>query len=158
MLDFDLADNLALKVYHKPPFCQGGILRHAAFDAHGEALIRDYDIRCAQGIRTPVRSMSGGNQQKAIIAREIEGRSQLMIFVQPTRGLDIGAIEYIHRQILAERERGSAVLLISLELEEIMALADTIGVIYNGQLQSVAPAHTMTTSQVGQFMMGVRGQ
>lgn len=157
VLDFDLADNLALKVYHRPPFCVGGVLHQSAFDTHGEALIREYDIRSGQGIRTVVRSMSGGNQQKAIIAREIELDSQLMIFVQPTRGLDIGAIENIHRQILAERDRGRAVLLISLELDEIMGLADTIGVIYSGELLSVAPAETMTRHQVGQFMMGVKG-
>lgn len=157
VLDFDLADNLALKVYHTPPCCVGGILHQDAFDRHGEALIGKYDIRSGRGIRTVVRSMSGGNQQKAIIAREIELASQLMIFVQPTRGLDIGAIEYIHRQILAERDRGRAVLLISLELDEIMGLADTIGVIYNGALLSIGPADTMTTSQVGQYMVGVRG-
>lgn len=157
VLDFDLADNLALKVYHRPPFCVGGVLHQSAFDTHGEALIREYDIRSGRGIRTVVRSMSGGNQQKAIIAREIELDSQLMIFVQPTRGLDIGAIENIHRQILAERDRGRAVLLISLELDEIMGLADTIGVIYSGELLSVAPAETMTRHQVGQFMMGVKG-
>jgi ABC-type uncharacterized transport system ATPase subunit len=157
VLDFDLSDNLALKVYHKPPFCVGGILHHDAFDSYGEKLIQEYDIRSGQGIRTMVRSMSGGNQQKAIIAREIELQSPLMIFVQPTRGLDIGAIENIHRQILAERDQGKAVLLISLELDEIMGLADTIGVIYNGELLKIAPADTMTTSEVGQYMMGVKG-
>ena len=87
---------------------------------------------------------------------EIELGSDLMIFVQPTRGLDIGAIEHIHRQILAERDRGRAVLLISLELDEIMSLADTIGVIYNGQLLKISPAHEMTTNEVGQYMMGVK--
>ncbi len=158
VLDFDLSDNLALKVYHKMPFCVGAILHHEAFDRYGEKLIGDYDIRAAQGIRTMVRSMSGGNQQKAIIAREIELESPLMIFVQPTRGLDIGAIENIRRQILDERDRGRAVLLISLELDEIMGLADTIGVIYNGALQRIAPADTMTKSEVGQYMMGVKGE
>jgi simple sugar transport system ATP-binding protein len=99
--------------------------------------------------------MSGGNQQKAIIAREIELQSPLMIFVQPTRGLDIGAIENIHNMILEEREKGKAILLISLELDEIMNIADTIGVIYNGQIQKIAAAETLTTNEVGEFMMGV---
>ncbi|MEG0754989.1 MAG: ABC transporter ATP-binding protein [Oscillospiraceae bacterium] len=157
VLDFPLMDNLALKTYYQPPFCQKGILHHDAFDRYGEKLIGEYDIRSGQGIQTSVRSMSGGNQQKAIIAREIELSSPLMIFVQPTRGLDIGAIENIHRQILEEREKGRAILLVSLELDEIMGLADTIGVIYSGELQKIAPADSLTTNEVGQFMMGVKG-
>ena len=100
--------------------------------------------------------MSGGNQQKAIIAREIEQECPLAIFVQPTRGLDIGAIENIHKQMIAERDKGRAILLISLELDEIMNCADTIGVIYNGQIQKIAPAGQLTASQVGEFMMGVK--
>ncbi|MBO5034881.1 MAG: ABC transporter ATP-binding protein, partial [Oscillospiraceae bacterium] len=156
VLDFTLADNLALKNYYKAPFCEKGILNHSAFDAYGEKLIEAYDVRSGQGIHTVTRSMSGGNQQKAIIAREIELSSKLMIFVQPTRGLDIGAIENIHRQILAERDKGRAVLLISLELDEIMGLADTIGVIFSGEIQKIAPAEELTTNEVGQFMMGVK--
>ncbi len=156
VLDFPLSDNLALKNYYKPPFCQKGILDHAAFEAYAEKLAETYDVRSGQGVRTITRSMSGGNQQKAIIAREIELSSKLMIFVQPTRGLDIGAIENIHRQIIAERDKGRAVLLISLELDEIMGLADTIGVIFSGQMLKIAPAETMTTNEVGQYMMGVK--
>lgn len=156
VLDFDLAANLTLKKYDKPPYCVKGILHQDAFDAHGEKLISEYDIRSGQGIRTTVRSMSGGNQQKAIVAREIDLQAPLMIFVQPTRGLDIGAIENIHRQILAERDRGRAILLISLELDEIMGLADTIGVIYSGEILNIAPADTLTTNEVGQYMMGVK--
>ena len=116
----------------------------------------DYDIRHGQGTRTKLRSMSGGNQQKVIIAREIELDSSLMIFVQPTRGLDIGAIETVHRQILLQRDRGKAILLISLELDEIVKLADTIGVIFNGQLLKVAPAQSLSISEVGKYMMGVK--
>ena len=100
--------------------------------------------------------MSGGNQQKAIIGREIELKSPLMIFVQPTRGLDIGAIENIHRQIIQERDGGKAILLISLELDEIMDLADTIGVIYNGKIQKIADRAALTANEVGEFMMGVK--
>ena len=102
--------------------------------------------------------MSGGNQQKAIVGREIELQSDLMIFVQPTRGLDIGAIENIHKQIIAERDKGKAIILISLELDEIMNCADTIGVIYNGAIEQIAPAETLTMNQVGEFMMGVKNK
>ena len=156
VLDFDLAENLALKDYFKEPYCRRGVLNRDAFDAHGEKLIADYDIRSGQGIATQVRSMSGGNQQKAIIAREIELESGLMIFVQPTRGLDIGAIENIHRQIIAQRDAGKAILLISLELDEIIGLADTIGVMYSGEMRMIAPADTLTANQVGEYMMGVK--
>lgn len=156
LMDFTLSQNLALREYYKKPFSQGGVLDFDKFDSYAKRLIGEYDIRCGQGAKTVVRSMSGGNQQKAIVAREIEEHAKLTIFVQPTRGLDLGAIEIIHRQILEERDRGAAVLLISLELEEIMELADTIGVIYNGQLLKVADASTMTSQDVGRYMMGVR--
>lgn len=155
-MDFSLAENLALKGYFEEPFSRKGIINSEAFDTYGEKLIEEYDIRSGQGIRTVVRSMSGGNQQKAIIAREIERDCGLCIFVQPTRGLDIGAIENIHRQIIAERDKGHAILLISLELDEVMNLADTIGVIYNGEIQKIADAKTLTPHEVGEFMMGVK--
>lgn len=133
-----------------------GVLQPEQILEHSDRLIEEYDIRSAQGSNTSMRSMSGGNQQKAIIAREIELDSPLMIFVQPTRGLDIGAIENIHRQILAEREKGKAILLISLELDEVMNLADTIGVLYNGEFLKIAGADTLTTQEVGRYMMGVK--
>ena len=158
ILDFTLEDNLALKNYFKEPFSRKGILNKKEFETYGEKLIQEYEVRSGQGNRTQVRSMSGGNQQKAIIAREIQQDTPLLIFVQPTRGLDIGAIENIHKQILAERDKGKAILLISLELDEIMNLADTIGVIYNGQIQKIADASTLTTKEVGQFMMGVKNE
>ncbi len=156
VLDFDLASNLVLKRYYQPPYCQKGVLDRNAFAGQAHRLIDKYDIRCGQGGNTQVRSMSGGNQQKAIVAREIEADAPLMIFVQPTRGLDIGAIENIHRQILAERQRGRAILLVSLELDEIMQLADTIAVIYNGCFQKIAPAGQLTQNQLGEYMMGVK--
>jgi len=155
-LDFNLGENLALRKYYREPFAKKGILQFRQFETYANDLIERYDIRCGQGRRTPLRSMSGGNQQKAIIAREIEEHAKLVIFVQPTRGLDIGAIENIHRQILAERDRGTAILLVSLELDEIMELADTIGVIYNGELLKVADASTLTSHDVGRYMMGVK--
>ena len=156
LLDFTLQDNLALRKYHKPPFSMRGVIRHSQFRQYADRLIERYDIRSGQGADTVVRTMSGGNQQKAIVGREIEQRSRLIMFVQPTRGLDIGAIERIHEQILMERDRGAAILLISLELDEIMALADTIGVIYRGELMNIAPAEGMTANEVGRYMMGVR--
>ena len=155
-LDFTLAQNLALRKYYREPFAKGGILDYSQFDRYADQLIEEYDIRSGQGGKTILRSMSGGNQQKAIVAREIEEHAKLIIFVQPTRGLDIGAIENIHRQIIAERNKGVAILLISLELDEIMELADTIGVIYNGQLLKIADASTMTSHDVGKYMMGVK--
>ena len=157
ILDFQLGENFPLKSYYKEPFSKKGILKRNEFESFGEKLIDRYDIRSGQGNKTVVRSMSGGNQQKAIIAREVEKDASLVIFVQPTRGLDIGAIENIHKQIVAEREKGKAILLISLELDEVMSLADTIAVIYSGEILKVADAKTLSVKEVGEFMMGVKG-
>lgn len=156
VLDFDLATNLALKQYYREPFSEKGILHKERFVHYGKELITKYDIRSGQGVATQVRSMSGGNQQKAIIAREIELDSELLIFVQPTRGVDIGAIEFIHKMIIAERDRGKAILLVSLDLDEIMNIADTIAVIYNGQLQKIASRDALTKNEVGEYMMGAK--
>ena len=157
VLDFQLQENFPLKSYYEEPFSKKGILNRNAFESFGNTLIEKYDIRSGQGNKTIVRSMSGGNQQKAIIAREVEKDASLVIFVQPTRGLDIGAIENIHKQIVAEREKGKAILLISLELDEVMSLADTIAVIYSGEILKVADAKTLSVKEVGEFMMGVKG-
>ncbi len=154
--DMTLADNLAIKSYYHEPFSRKGVLQPEIIKAHAEKLAEDYDVRSGSGTDTAMGSMSGGNQQKALVAREIDLDSALMIFVQPTRGLDIGAISHIHRQILKERAEGRAILLVSLELSEIMDLADTIGVIYNGELLKVQQASRLTASEVGRYMMGVR--
>ena len=154
-LDFILRDNLGLRWYYKSPFAKSGVLQFTEFDKYSDRLIDEYDIRCGQRGKTSLRSMSGGNQQKAIIAREIEQHSPFIIFVQPTRGLDMGAIENIHREIIAERDKGTAILLISLELDEVMNLADTIGVIYGGKLLKIADASTLDSQAVGRYMMGV---
>ncbi len=156
VMDFSLSDNLSLRRYYKEPFSNHGILDFEKIHENAKTLIERYDIRSGQGPKTILRSMSGGNQQKAIIGREIEEHSHLIIFVQPTRGLDIGAIENIHNQILAERDRGAAILLISLELSEVMELADTIGVIFSGEMLKIAPAQAMTAHTVGRYMMGVK--
>jgi simple sugar transport system ATP-binding protein len=156
VMDFSLSSNLALRRYTKKPFSSHRILNFTRFRENANELIDRYDIRSGQGPKTVVRSMSGGNQQKAIVGREIEEHADLIIFVQPTRGLDIGAIENIHNYILEERKRGAAILLISLELNEVMELADTIGVIFSGELLKIAPAGEMTRNEVGRYMMGVR--
>jgi len=156
ILDFLLEDNLAMKSYFQPPFSRRGILQQAAIERHANDLIQTFDIRCSAGPVTLTRSMSGGNQQKAIVAREVERESQLMIFVQPTRGLDIGAILSIRRRMIEERDKGRAILLVSLELDEILALADTIGVMFAGRMLKVAPADQMTREEVGEYMMGVK--
>jgi len=155
ILDFPLEDNLASKAYFRPPFSRHGVLQRDAFDRYADDLIKRYDIRCSAGVWTMTRSMSGGNQQKAIVAREVEQDAQLMIFVQPTRGLDIGAIISIRRRMIEERDKGRAILLVSLELDEIMAVADTIGVMFAGRMIKIAPASQMSLDEVGEYMMGV---
>ena len=154
-MDFSLRDNMAIRRYYKEPFSHKGIFNFSESEKYATEIIDAYDVRSGQGAKTIMRSMSGGNQQKAIVGREIEEHTPLIIFVQPTRGLDMGAIENIHKSILAERDRGAAIVLISLELEEVMNLADTIGVIYNGQLLKIADAGTLTSQDVGRYMMGV---
>jgi len=156
ILDFSLENNIALKKYYLAPFAKKGVLQQKEFRNYSDRIIEEFDIRSAEGSPTIVRSMSGGNQQKAIIGREIAQDAALTIFVQPTRGLDVGAIANIRRQIVDERDKGKAVLLISLELDEIMDLADTIGVIFSGELNKIAPAAEFTTNQVGEYMMGVK--
>ncbi|AEV28121.1 ATPase component of uncharacterized ABC-type transporter [Sphaerochaeta pleomorpha str. Grapes] len=156
ILDLSLRENLCLKQYYQQPYCkQNGILDFPNMEKLGSQLISDFDIRCSSGDDTIVRSMSGGNQQKAIIAREIQLNAKLLIFVQPTRGLDVGAIEAIHQRINALRSEGKAILLISLELDEVMKLADTILVMYNGRIQTIRKASELTKLQVGEYMMGV---
>lgn len=156
ILNFSLENNLVLKSYTAPPILNKGILNREEIEKKAKDLIKRYDIRCANGTKTVVRSMSGGNQQKAIIARELDMPSSLIIFVQPTRGLDVGAIENIHRQMIHERDNGKAILLISLELDEVMNCADTIAVIYNGAINTIAEAHTLTATEIGQYMMGAK--
>jgi simple sugar transport system ATP-binding protein len=156
VLDFKLSENLAVRRYYQPPFSQGGVLCPEAFRHFADELIDRFDIRSGQGAETVARSMSGGNQQKAIVAREISMDSALMIFVQPTRGMDIGAIEYIRQRILDERDRGKAVLLVSLDLDEVLDLADTIGVIFKGELLAVSPASELGAGEVGYYMTGMR--
>ena len=155
VLDFTLRDNFPLRQYYSSKFSRKGVINESEFNSYGKNLEERYDIRSSQGGATITRSMSGGNQQKAIIAREVDMQTPLIIFMQPTRGLDAGAVMNIHAQIVAERDRGAAVLLISLDLDEIMDCADTIGVIYSGRINKIAPASELTVDDIGLYMMGV---
>jgi ABC-type uncharacterized transport system ATPase subunit len=154
VLDYDLAENLVLKRYHTNEFKKSGFLRFRKIDAYANRLIEMYDIRSGQGAETLVRSMSGGNQQKAIIAREIDLDPEILLAVQPTRGLDVGAIEYIHKQLVAQRDAGKAVLLVSLELDEVMEVSDRILVMYEGEIVADLDPKTTTVQELGLYMAG----
>ena len=158
VLDFSLENNIVLQRYWQPEFQKGGFIRADKVREYSDRLIEQYDVRSGQGSVTTVRSMSGGNQQKAIIAREIDRDPKLLVAVQPTRGLDVGAIEYIHRQIVAERDRGKAVLLVSLELDEVMNLSDRILVMYEGEIVGEFDPKTTTVQELGLYMAGARKQ
>ena len=158
VLDYTLAENLILKSYHTPEFQAGGFLRFDQIGRHAEALIGQFDIRSGQGAMTITRSMSGGNQQKAIVAREISLSPEVLIAVQPTRGLDVGAIEYIHEQIIHARDSGRAVLLISLELDEVMSVSDRILVMYEGEIVAEVAAKETTAHELGLYMSGASRQ
>lgn len=156
ILDYSLAYNLVLQTYFTKRFQKAGFLKHDSISKYSDELIEKYDIRSGQGRKTMVRSMSGGNQQKAIVAREIDRDPDLLVAVQPTRGLDVGAIEYIHKQLVRQRDEGKAVLLISLELDEVMNVSDRILVIYEGELVAdLDPANT-TEQELGLYMSGAK--
>jgi simple sugar transport system ATP-binding protein len=154
VLDFNLADNLILQSYHLPAYQKRGFLKKEAIMKNANELIERYDIRSANGANSLTRSMSGGNQQKAIIAREISRQPEVLIAMQPTRGLDIGAIEYIHEKLLEERDNGKAVLLVSLELDEIMNLSDRILVIYEGMIVAELDPKKTSFHEIGLYMSG----
>ena len=158
VLDFSLENNIVLQRYWQPEFQKGGFIRADKVREYSDRLIKQYDVRSGQGSLTTVRSMSGGNQQKAIIAREIDRDPKLLVAVQPTRGLDVGAIEYIHRQIVAERDKGKAVLLVSLELDEVMNLSDRILVMYEGEIVGEFDPKATTVQELGLYMAGARKQ
>lgn len=154
VLDYTLAENLILKSYQTPQFNNRGFLRFQQIEEHADKLIRAFDIRAGEGAETPARSMSGGNQQKAIIAREASLSPDLLIAVQPTRGLDVGAIEYIQRQLIAARDEGRAVLLVSLELDEVMNISDRILVMYEGRIVAEVEAASAVPQELGLYMAG----
>ena len=157
VLDYSLEDNLVLERYFEPEFTdKAGFLRRDNIRKYAEKLIDQYDVRSGQGPVTIARSMSGGNQQKAIVAREIDKDPELLVAVQPTRGLDVGAIEYIHKQLVAQRDAGKAVLLVSLELDEVMDVPDRILVMYEGEIVGELDPKTTTQEELGQYMAGAK--
>ncbi len=156
ILDFTLEQNLVLQRFREPQFQKAGFLKRDAIRSYADVLIDQYDVRSGQGPVTVVRSMSGGNQQKAIIARELDREKPLIIAVQPTRGLDVGAIEYIHSQLVAERDKGRAVLLVSLELDEVMNLSDRILVLYEGEIVGELDPKQTSVQELGLYMAGAK--
>ena len=156
VLDYTLEQNLVLQRYWQPAFPQAGFIKSDAVRKYADKLIDQYDIRSGQGPITIARSMSGGNQQKAIVAREIDKNPELLVAVQPTRGLDVGAIEYIHKQLVAERDAGKAVLLVSLELDEVMSVPDRILVMYEGEIVGEFDPKKTTVEELGLYMAGAK--
>ncbi|MFC4601771.1 ABC transporter ATP-binding protein [Cohnella hongkongensis] len=153
VLDFTMSENLVLQTYEQPEFTGKGFLKKKAIDEHAEKLISGFDVR-TPSIRTLSRALSGGNQQKAIIAREIDRDPDLLIAAQPTRGLDVGAIEFVHRQLVRHRDRGKAVLLVSFELDEILNVADRIAVIYGGRIVGEVYPRDTNDKELGLMMAG----
>lgn len=154
ILDFALKENFIIHHYQHPPFAKNGILQPKEIDDYANRLIDDFDVRSGNGSETLTRSMSGGNQQKAIIAREIDRSPKLLVVVQPTRGLDVGAIEYIHKRIISERDKGKAILLVSFELDEILDLSDRINVLFDGEIVAELNASETDEKELGLYMSG----
>jgi ABC-type uncharacterized transport system ATPase subunit len=153
ILDFTVAENFILRNYYKPPFARGINLDYRKVHAHARELISEFDVRTPHE-NVPVRSLSGGNQQKVVVARELSGEPRLLIASQPTRGLDVGAIEFVHKRLLTQRDEGKAILLVSLELDEIMSLSDRILVIYEGRIVGEMTATEATEGELGLLMAG----
>ncbi len=156
VLDFSLENNCVLQRYFEDEFQQKGFIKSSAVRKYAERLIDEFDIRSNQGPATHTRSMSGGNQQKAVIARELDRNQPLIIAVQPTRGLDVGAIENIHRELVKKRDEGKAVLLVSFELDEVMNVSDRILVIYEGEIRGEFYPEKTTVSELGLYMAGTK--
>ncbi len=154
VLDYNLADNLVLMEYFDSRFQSRGFRKRDEVNNYAEKLIEQFDIRSSEGVNTIARSMSGGNQQKAIAAREIGRDPDLLLAVQPTRGLDVGAIEYMHKQIVSARDNGKAVLVVSFELSEVMQLADRILVMYEGEIVANVKPADVTEQELGLYMAG----
>jgi len=154
VLEYSVEENMALQTYYQEPLSKNGIINRAEVRKLSDELIERFDVRSGKGSETTARSMSGGNQQKAIIAREIYRSPALLIAVQPTRGLDVGAIEYIHKALIAERDAGKAVLLVSLELDEVLDVADRIAVMYEGEIMDTVLSKDTNENELGLMMAG----
>ncbi len=155
VLSYPVCDNLVLSTYYKPPFARGLVIQEPVIAENARRLIKDFDIRTPSEY-LPAGNLSGGNQQKTIVARELSRPIKLLIAAQPTRGLDVGSIEYIHQQIVKMRDAGCAVLLVSAELDEIMALSDRIAVMYRGQIMDTVPIEKATKEGLGLLMAGIK--
>jgi simple sugar transport system ATP-binding protein len=158
VLDDTLENNMVLQNYKQDRFQKMGFIKKDAVRQYAEGIIGQYDVRSGQGAVTIARSMSGGNQQKAIIGRELDRENPLLIAVQPTRGLDVGAIESVHARLVAQRDAGKAVLLVSLELDEVMNLSDRILVMYEGQIVGELDPKQTTVQELGLYMAGAKRQ
>lgn len=156
ILDYSLEDNIVLQRYYEPEFQNKGFIKRDAIREYANKIIDQYDVRSGQGPITIARSMSGGNQQKAIVGREIDKDHKLLVAVQPTRGMDVGAIEYIHKQLVATRDAGKAVLLVSLELDEVMNVSDRILVMYEGEIVGELDPKKTTVEELGLYMAGAK--
>ena len=156
VLDYSLEQNMVLQRYYEPEFSKGGFIRFRSVKDYAENLIDKFDVRSSNGAKSTARSMSGGNQQKAIVAREMDRAHNLLVAVQPTRGLDVGAIEFIHQQIVKSRDEGTAVLLDSLELDEVMNLSDRILVMYEGEIVGELDPKKTTVQELGLYMAGAK--
>ena len=155
VLDYTLAENMVLELYDCEPFARHGLLRREIIDDYAQTIMTKFDVRAGQGIMTSARTLSGGNQQKAIIGREIGLDPKVLLAVQPTRGLDVGSIEFIHKQLVIRRNAGNAVLLVSLELDEILQVADRIAVISSGELIGIVNAADTNENEIGLMMTGI---
>lgn len=153
VLEMTLAENMALQTYYKEPMSKNGILNFNNINEHARKLMKEFDVRGANEL-VPAKGFSGGNQQKAIIAREIDRDPDLLIVSQPTRGLDVGAIEYIHKRLIEERDKGKAVLVVSFELDEILNLSDRIAVIHDGSIQGIVTPAETNKQELGILMAG----
>jgi simple sugar transport system ATP-binding protein len=157
VLGYPVADNLILNTYYLPPVAKGPVMQEEVVESRAKNLVKEYDVR-TPSIMTPAGNLSGGNQQKVIVARELSRDVQLVIASQPTRGLDVGSIEYIHSQLVRKRDEGAAVFLVSAELDEVLSLADRIIVMYEGQIMDIVPAEGATKGEIGLLMAGVHSE
>lgn len=156
VLDYTMEDNMVLKAYRNKPFSKNGLLNRAKISEYAQKIIETFDVRSGEGGKSIARSLSGGNQQKGVIGREIESDPDFLIAVQPTRGLDVGSIEYIHKRLVEQRDLGKAVLLVSLELDEVLNVSDRIAVVNNGELIGIVNANETNENEVGLMMAGVK--
>ncbi|KAB3530189.1 ABC transporter ATP-binding protein [Alkaliphilus serpentinus] len=156
VLDYTIGQNMVLEIYDRKPFSERGLLNHNAITEYAQQIVEDFDVRAGQGVESVARSLSGGNQQKAIVGREIELNPDLLIAVQPTRGLDVGSIEYIHSRLIEQRNRGKAILLVSLELDEVLNLSDRIAIINSGELVGIVDAKDTNENEIGLMMAGIK--